>query len=174
MNFFRVVRVYVIDHDEDDPSKCTGKKMVRMGLAFLTDRPKGIILDPYAEIPVSIDDRGIADKLGITVVDASWNRLDKGKFPRSKLSRRLPLLLAGNPTNYGIGYRLSSVEAVFAALYIMDLVDEAMKYVGTYKWMTTFYTLNEELLEDYRGKKAEEIMRIEKEVLARYMEGPQV
>ena len=172
MSFFRVIRVYVIDYDEDDPKKCTGKKMVRMKLALLTDRPKGLVLDPYSELPVSINDREIVMKAGVTVVDASWNKLNEKKFPKSKFSRRLPFLIAGNPINYGIGYKLSSVEAVFAALYIMDFVEDAMKYLGTYKWMETFYTLNMELLEEYKGKTVQEILQAERKILNKYIGAP--
>ncbi|MGC9104829.1 MAG: DUF367 family protein [Thermoprotei archaeon] len=169
-----MVHVYVIDYDEDDPSKCTGKRMVRLGLAEFARRPKGITLDPFSRVTLGIEDRETAEKYGITVIDASWNRFDPAKVPRSSFSRRLPILVAGNPINYAIAYKLSSVEAVFATLYILEWVEEAMAFLKVNKWMKTFYDLNRELLETYRGKSRQEIEAIEEEILQKYREGPQL
>ncbi len=167
-----MIRVYVLDYDEDDPSKCTGKKMVRMGLAEMTNRSMGIVLNPFSKITLSVEDRPIAEKYGITVIDASWSFFEPSKIPKAKTSRRLPLLVAGNPINYAIAYKLSSVEAVFASLYILGFVDQAMKLLGVNKWMRTFYELNKELLEAYREKTREDVEKIESEVLEKYREGP--
>jgi pre-rRNA-processing protein TSR3 len=61
---------------------------------------------------------------------------------------------------------------VFASLYILGFVDQAMKLLGVSKWMRTFYELNKELLEAYREKTREEVEKIESEVLEKYREGP--
>lgn len=156
-----------MDFDEDDPKKCTGKKMVRANLAEFTLKPKGIILNPASKITISIDDKIMAEKIGITVIDSSWNKSDERFFLRfiNRYARRLPLLLAGNPINYGKPYKLSSIEAVAAALYILDDVKLAMDFLSLYKWGETFYTLNKELLESYRGKDRVMIEKEEREII---------
>ncbi len=58
-----------------------------------------------------------------------------GRFIR----RRLPLLIAVNPTHYGKPYILSTIEAVAAALYIMGFRDEAMEVLRLYKWGPEFH-----------------------------------
>lgn len=148
-------RILVVYYGEDDPSKNTALKMVRKGLARRIHprmiRGAPIVLDPYAGEVLGPWRRGHVEKWGIVVVDASWNKLEPGKLKRIRgLHVRLPPLLAGNPVNYGRPCRLSSIEAVAAALYITGYAEAYEKLLGLYKWMNTFHTLNAELLEAYR------------------------
>lgn len=161
------MRLYVIDLDQDDPRKCTGKKMIHFGYAFYTMRPRGIVLNPISKRIISIEDKELVEKLGITVIDSSWKKSDETFFKKylNKSARRLPYLLAGNPTNYAKPYMLSSLEAVSAALYILGYKDVAKKLLSLYKWGMTFYQLNIELLQEYSGKSESEIEKIEREIV---------
>ncbi len=161
------MKIFVIELYEDDPSKSTGRKMVRFKFAKYTDKPRGIVLNPLSKEVVSIDDISIVNKYGLTVIDSSWNKSDIEFYRKylSKFSRRLPLLFAGNPVNYAKPYKLSSLEAVSASLYILNFVDIALKFLSLYKWGKTFYDLNKELLESYRGKHENEIREIEESFL---------
>jgi pre-rRNA-processing protein TSR3 len=64
-------------------------------------------------------------------------------------SRCLPILFAGNPTNYAKATKLSTVEALAGALYIAGFKDEAKKLLSIFVWGHTFLELNHELLELY-------------------------
>ena len=76
--------------------------------------------------------------------------------------RRLPTLLASNPVNYAKLHKLSSVEALAAALYIMGFKNYAGRILASFKWGETFLTLNREPLEDYsKVETAAEISRAE-------------
>jgi pre-rRNA-processing protein TSR3 len=72
------------------------------------------------------------------------------------LARRLPTLLAANPTNYAKKHKLSSVEALAAASFIMGYKDVAEKLLSLFKWGDTFLTLNKELLDAYSSAVSEE------------------
>ncbi|MEM4083195.1 MAG: DUF367 domain-containing protein, partial [Saccharolobus sp.] len=123
------MQVFVIEFEQDDPKKCTAKKMIRLGLAERVRKPFGIILNPISERVLSFDDKDIIRNIGITVIDSSWNKSDMKLFSRynNKLARRLPILFAGNPINYAKPYKLSSLEAVAASLFIICEKDLGLK-----------------------------------------------
>ena len=152
---------------QDDPAKCTSAKMRRLGFAkyIRSERiPKeAIVLNPSASLPVLKVDREFALKAGIVVIDCSWN-LANSVFTKHfrGVQRKLPALLAGNPTNYSKLGMLSSVEAVAAALYIMDFKEHARRVLSIYKWGETFLTLNLDPLEDYaKATTLEELQSVE-------------
>lgn len=160
------IKVYIIDFDQDDPRKCTGKKLVRLGYGKFTRVPRGIVLNPYSNRVLSIEDKEFILRKGITVIDSSWKKSDREFFSRFRINaRRLPFLLAGNPINYAKPYILSSLEAIVASLYIIDEIEFALEIASKVKWGMTFVDMNRELLESYRGKSSEEILRIEMELL---------
>lgn len=145
----------VYDEGQCDPKRCTAKRMVRMGLArqiaSLRHAPHGaVVLDPSAEKALSAEDRGAALAHGILVMDLSWRNI--GSFPRpgrSSRPRALPYLLAANPVNWGRPMRLSSAEAVAAALYIMGLKAQARELLSKFSFGEQFLLLNNEPLERY-------------------------
>lgn len=161
------MNIFVIDYGQDDPSKCTAKKMVRMELATLVSNKfhasnQIVVLNPYAQTVLSAEDTGTK---GILVVDCSWNSARDVFFKKlGGKHRRLPALLAGNPTNYAKLWTLSSVEAVAAALCILGHEGDAERYFQTFKWGQTFRTLNAEPLQQYRVAKSEaEVLKAEGE-----------
>lgn len=150
--------VFAIELCQDDPVKCTARKMIHMDLAKGVGRKfhasdSMIVLNPYGHRVVSQDDVGVK---GIVVVDASWNQAKEIFFKKlGGKHRRLPILLAGNPVNYARPGILSSVEAVAATMYILGDVEDARRYMSIYKWGETFLTLNAEPLEAYRTARDE-------------------
>lgn len=153
-----MIGVYALEMGQDDPFKCTARKMVHMGLAKAVSRKfhasdATVVLNPYGHRTVSPDDKGVK---GILVVDCSWNQAQEVFFRKlGGKHRRLPVLLAANPTNYARAGMLSSVEAVGAAMYILGEVEEAKRYLSIYKWGPHFLTLNGEPLEAYRTARDE-------------------
>ncbi len=167
--------VFALEMGQDDPMKCTARKMINMDLARGVSRKfhapdKMIVLNPYAHRVLSPPDRGAKSVLA---VDCSWNQAQEVFFRRlGGKHRRLPALLAANPTNYSRVSVLSSLEAVAATMYILGEVEEAAKYLGIYKWGPTFLTLNEEPLEAYRKSRTEgKVLKAEREYFSQYFEG---
>ena len=150
--------VFALEMGQDDPTKCTARKMVNMDLAKGVSRKfhasdKIIVLNPWAHRVLSPPDKGAKSVL---VVDASWNLAQVVFFRRlGGRHRRLPILLAANPTNYSRPGVLSSLEAVAATMYILGEVEEASRYLSIYKWGPNFLTLNQEPLESYRRARTE-------------------
>ncbi|TRM77760.1 hypothetical protein DJ532_03135 [Sulfolobus sp. A20-N-F8] len=168
------MRIFVIEFEQDDPKKCTAKKMIKKGIAKPTRSPIGIILNLVSDVVLSIEDKKIIEEKGITVIDSSWNKSNKSFFMKfnTKLSRRLPFLLAGNPINYAKPFKLSSLEAIAASLFIIGEFDLGLKLLSLYKWGKTFYDLNKHLLDIYSKKSKSEIIEIEKIVIDNIMRGP--
>jgi pre-rRNA-processing protein TSR3 len=138
------------------PKKCTVVRLARAGLVRIVDRPErvprsSLILDPTAERALSPAD---APKNGgpirsIAALDCSWEVLDAGVFAAWRHHRALPYLVAANPTNYGRPLRLSSVEALAAALYILGEPGQAAAVLEAFRWGPHFLVLNREPLDEY-------------------------
>ena len=62
--------------------------------------------------------------LGLAVIDCSWKHADH-IFQKFRTGRRLPRLLAANSVNYGRWEKLSSAEALAAALFLIQHNDHA-------------------------------------------------
>ena len=160
------MNVFVIDYGQDDPSKCTAKKMAHMGLATEVTRKfhasnTTIVLNPFAGQLLTPLDSACKS---ILAIDCSWNQAQEVFFRKiGGKHRRLPGLLAANPTNYSRLGILSSVEAVAAMLYIVGEQEDAKRLLDIYKWGPTFLTLNHDPLEEYaRSSSEEEVGEIER------------
>lgn len=160
--------IFTLELHEDDPAKCTSAKMRKLGLArtVISNRISrdAIILDPFAEATLLKSDGDNALKYGLVVIDCSWVKAS-GTFKKKYNGhhRKLPALIAGNPTNYAKLYSLSSVEATAAALYIMNFYDAAQRLLNIYKWGATFFSLNHEALDEYsQAESVQEMQSIEK------------
>ncbi len=79
----------------------------------------------------------------------------------------MPILIAGNPVNYGKPTKLSTVEALAAALYIAGFKDNAAELLSIFKWGHTFLEMNHERLEAYAtAKNSTEIVELQKALFA--------
>jgi pre-rRNA-processing protein TSR3 len=108
------------------------------------------VLNPISETVLSSKDRDQISKYGLTALDCSWNKAEPiFKKKIRGLERKLPPLLAGNPTNYGILGKLSTAEAIAAALIITGYEEHGKRVLSLFKWGPTFTSLNQEVLESY-------------------------
>ena len=147
---------------QDDPRKCSAAKLVKFGLAKPVTRTvsRTLILNPFSKKTLLESDRKLVNS--ITGIDCSWN-LIASAFQKTftGISRKLPPLLAGNPMNYSKLNKLSTVEALAAAVYIMGDFDLTHTLLKKFKWGHTFFELNKNILEDYSKAKSEsEIIEI--------------
>jgi pre-rRNA-processing protein TSR3 len=117
-------------------------------MRFLPKR--AIVLNPFSEIAFSPADKQRIEDSGLAALDCSWEHAQKVLRAHVRgTSRCLPFLIAGNPVNYGVGTKLSTVEALAAALYIVGFNEEASKLLSIFKWGHTFVDINRERLESY-------------------------
>ncbi len=162
------IRLFVYHANEDDPKKCTARKLHRFGFATLEKSIRklpyqGVLLNPFSERSLSREDLPIAQEHGLIAVDCSWKTADRLflTLERTSASRALPFLLAANPVNYGKPFQLTTLEAFAAALYILGEVSCAERILGIYTWGHRFLELNREPLEEYRkARNSIEVVRI--------------
>ncbi len=167
------MRIVVYHAEECDRKKCTTVKLGKKGkvnvVTKLNQVPTGaIVLDPYSQKALSVEDRETIIEKGLVGLDCSWRRLDKVPFrlKTGKNSRSLPFLIAANPTNYGKPCILSTAEAIAASFYIIGFKDIAIDIMSQFKWGPHFLKLNEELLEAYsKAKSSLEVVRIQNEFM---------
>jgi pre-rRNA-processing protein TSR3 len=127
--------------------------------------PRGaVILNPFSDRAFSPDDRGRLERRGLAAIDCSWIHADKVfELSMHGASRCLPYLIAVNPTNYGVPTKLSTVEALAAALYIAGFKEEAERLLSIFKWGPNFIVLNHEFLDAYaRAKNSAEVVELQK------------
>ncbi|MFQ6013742.1 MAG: DUF367 family protein [Thermoplasmata archaeon] len=148
-----MVRLFALDLERCDPKRCTARKLARQGMLQRVKRrrevPRGaVLLTPRSEVAFSRADDFAARRRGLGVIDTSWK---VGRFPGVPQARQrvLPYLVAANPVNYGKPTRLSSVEALAAALSILGHQEQAEALVSKFKWGPTFLALNADPLERY-------------------------
>jgi len=138
-----------------DPKKCTALKLRRFGMIRLVTHMRflprrAVVLNPFSEVAFSPADRQRIDQFGLAALDCSWEHVEKviGTHARGT-SRCLPLLVAGNPVNFGKPTKLTTAEALAAALYIAGLKEQAASLLSVFKWGHTFLDLNQERLDAY-------------------------
>jgi pre-rRNA-processing protein TSR3 len=164
-------RLIIYHANEDDPKKCSARKMHKFKVAYLTNNikkipKKSLLLNPFADKSLSREDTRIAKKNGIVAIDCSWKNAEKSfdYLDESNYSRALPYLVAVNPINYGKILKLTTLEAFAASLYILNNIDQAKKILDLYKWGPHFLELNKEPLEDYRNaKNSKEVIKYMKQ-----------
>lgn len=104
-------------------------------------------------------------KFGLAALDFSWEHAEKPLLKNVRgTSRCLPYLIAGNPVNFGCPTKLSTAEALAAALYIASYQEEAIRLLSIFKWGHTFIELNKDRLESYAtAKNSSEIIELQKQ-----------
>ena len=97
----------------------------------------------------------------ITALDCSWEVLDTA-VSSWRNRRALPFLVAANPVNFGRPFRLTSVEAMAATLYILGEEEQARTILAPFGWGLRFLEVNAEPLEDYaQAKDSAEVVAIQ-------------
>ena len=164
-----VPKLMVYEFRQDDPKKCTSARLRKFRLvqgltSMARIRSSAVVLNPTSSKTLSREDRESIQRDGLVALDCSWN-LSEGVFDRNipGNNRRLPILLAGNPTNYGIAGRLSTAEALAAALILTGFREPAGVILSLFKWGETFLSLNQDPLEKYAAAKSSELSQLEEE-----------
>lgn len=124
-------------------------------------------MNPFSKVAFSPADRERVEKAGIVALDCSWEHAEKVLSHHVRgTARCLPVLIAGNPTNFAKATKLSTAEAIAGALYIAGFKDEAQKLLGIFTWGHTFFELNSTLLDAYAvAKDSAEVVVIMQEKL---------
>jgi pre-rRNA-processing protein TSR3 len=147
------VDIHVRYEGNDDPEKCSARKLSRFNLAELHHSaeatPPGIVLDPFAEQALSPADSPDGENAALVALDCSWETAEKEAFQLRGTHRALPFLVAANPVNYGTPFQLNTVEAFAGALCILDEREHAERLLSKFRWGHTFLELNDEPLQRY-------------------------
>jgi pre-rRNA-processing protein TSR3 len=167
------INLYVYHANDDDPKKCSAKKLHRFGYIRLEEKMpklprKLILLNPFAQKSISPEDAKTCEKTGILAIDCSWVHAEEifTQLSKNHISRSLPFVIAVNPVNYGKVLKLSTLEAFAAALYIINRKKQAETLLQIYKWGPHFLEMNHEPLEAYRkAENSGEIIKIMNEYI---------
>ncbi|MFC7224283.1 DUF367 family protein [Halalkalicoccus sp. GCM10025322] len=164
------MQLHVRYEGDDDPEKCTARKLARFDLADLhrSDRatPYGIVLNPHAERALSPADRAESDRL--VALDCSWETAEESLFSMPGVHRALPFLVAANPVNFGRPFELTTVEALAAGLAILGEREHAERVLSKFRWGHTFLELNDEPLRRYAAcEDSTEVVEVQGEYLDR-------
>jgi pre-rRNA-processing protein TSR3 len=166
------VRITIYHAAQDDPKKNTALRLNRRGFARIVTKirflPKrSIVLNPFGEIALSPADRERIEQFGLAALDCSWEHAQKVMGEHVKgTSRCLPILIAGNPVNFGKLTKLTTAEAIAAALYIAGFKKEAEDILSIFTWGHTFLELNKMLLDNYvTAKDSAEIVEMQTRLL---------
>lgn len=153
------VKIVIYHARQCDPKKCTALKLRRHGFVRIVHQLKflprrAVVLNPFSEIAFSPADMERIEDFGLAALDFSWEQAERVLLKTVRgTSRCLPYLVAGNPVNFGKPTKLSTVEALSAALYIVGFKQEAAELLSIFKWGHTFLELNRERLESYASAK---------------------
>lgn len=168
----KCVRIVVYNARQCDPKKCTALKLEHHGLVrgvtqvrFLPKR--AVVLNPFSEIAFSPADHDRIEDFGLAALDCSWEKSKRFLSAHVKgTSRCLPVLIAGNPVNFGKPTKLSTLEALAAALFITGFREQASELLAMYKWGHTFLELNYEMLGSYaNAKDSADVVKIQKQFI---------
>jgi pre-rRNA-processing protein TSR3 len=129
---------------------------------------RAVVLNPFSEVAFSPADKERVEKFGLAALDCSWEHAEKVLLKHVRgTSRCLPILIAGNPVNFGKATKLSTVEALAAALFIVGFEEQAVELLSIFKWGHTFLEINRERLESYgNASSSKEIVELQKDFMA--------
>ena len=166
--------IFIFTARQCDPKKCTGLRLIRKGYATSINHLKRIpqrslILNPLSQKALSKEDQKNARKYGIVALDCSWNQAEEILNYGGNNARALPYLVATNPVNYGKPTKLSTVEAIAGALYILGNKMQAEQILKIFKWGLNFINLNEEFLQAYSSQETSKgLIDVQNMFLLRY------
>ncbi|TFG12915.1 DUF367 family protein [Candidatus Thorarchaeota archaeon] len=165
-------RIIVFHAGQCDPKKCTGLRLERMRKAEVVRSirnipPGGVVLNPVSQVALSPTDRGNIMKSGLIALDCSWKKAEEiFQTTTQGIQRALPYLLASNPINTYKPIKLSTVEAIAAALYIVGEKQKAENLLDVFKWGPSFLILNQEWLDSYAVcESSTEVVAVQKEIM---------
>jgi pre-rRNA-processing protein TSR3 len=171
------LKLTIYHANQCDPKRCTGLRLKRRGFARLVTKARflprrAVVLNPFAEIAFSPEDRKRVEDFGLSALDCSWEHAEKVLLKRVRgTSRCLPILIAGNPVNFGKATKLTTAEALAGALYIAGFKQEAVNMLSIFTWGHTFLELNQALLENYASaQNSTEIIEVQRS-LTRVLNG---
>jgi pre-rRNA-processing protein TSR3 len=171
------LKLTIYHANQCDPKRCTGLRLKRRGFARLVTKTRflprrAVVLNPFSEIAFSPADRKRVEDFGLSALDCSWEHAEKVLLKRVRgTSRCLPILIAGNPVNFGKATKLTTAEALAGALYIAGFKQEAVNMLSIFTWGHTFLELNQALLENYASaQNSTEIIEVQRS-LTRVLNG---
>ena len=133
--------------------------------------PRGsVVLNPVSEVAFSAADKEKVLNAGLVALDCSWKQAEKiFAASRAGAQRSLPYLLAANPINTYKPVKLSTAEALAAALYILGMTEEADDVMSVFKWGHSFITLNREWLDSYSEcSTSVEVVQVQQEIMSEH------
>ncbi|MHA1200252.1 MAG: DUF367 family protein, partial [Candidatus Heimdallarchaeaceae archaeon] len=151
--------------------KCTATRIIKFRKAreikINQIKSKHIVLTPFSEIALSPSDSENAISYGLVGVDCSWNNIENGRKALDKGSgRSLPFLVAANPNNYGVPSKLSTLEAIGAALYILGDNDQSKDILSLVSWGAEFLKINRDYLDSYSSaKNSKEVVKKQAKIM---------
>jgi pre-rRNA-processing protein TSR3 len=151
----------ILYKNEDDPKKCSARKLKRLKLAAFISRIPSNSIILYSDSKIRLSP---ADSIyrHLVAIDVSWENVDNYHFSKES-TRSLPYMLAANPVNYGKPFKLSTVEALAASYYILGQRELAEKLLQKFSWGVQFLNLNRNPLDDYsKAKNSEEVLEMER------------
>ena len=130
---------------------------------------RAVVLNPFSEVAFSPADRDRVRDFGLVALDCSWEHAEKVLLSHVKgTCRCLPVLIAGNPVNFGKATKLTTTEAIAAALYIAGFVQQANDFLSIFPWGHTFMDLNRERLDRYAATRdSSEIVALQRIIFAK-------
>lgn len=146
-----IPKLYCIRFKDKDlgcsPKKCTAIKLEKLGLLKIIPNmtkyiKQAIILNPLSKIEISANDKELINKYGLIVIDCSWKKIINFNKFAFQNERKLPPLIAVNPVNYGKWEKLSSVEALAAALFLTNFQKHAKFLLSKFSWGKQFFEIN--------------------------------
>ncbi len=163
--------LYICNFHTCNPKLCTAMKLVNFHKAKAIKlnqiRHESIVLSPFADVALSPVDISSATAYGLVGIDCSWNNIEGGKkaFIKGK-GRILPFLVPSNPTNYGKPTKLSTLEAMAAALYILGSENQCFELLNLVNWGNEFFKINQSYLNSYaKAQNSKEIIQIQSEII---------
>ena len=144
------IEVRILCFDQDDPKKCTAKRLEKFDLSQNYSKikdlpPRGIVLDPFSDKILSPEDSILLEVGGLVGVDCSWN-LAVDTFAKLRVMglepRKLPDIVPANPVNSGKIGKLTTAEALASALMICNQTEMAESLMAVFKWGPAFLQFN--------------------------------
>jgi len=159
------MNLFVYTAKQCNPRVCTAAKLSKFNLVRTVNSvnrlPKSsIVLSPFAKTVLSVKDR---KNQYLAALDCSWKQAELVlKQIHAPNQRILPILIPANPVNYGKPTKLTTVEALAGALYILGDREQATELLNKFKWGPEFYRLNENLLNEYSEcREPKEILKVQ-------------